>query len=422
MEPKLSVEQKAQTKIGLHHVSQVRKQNKPPPAAVLNHTQRMREQFDNLDTPEPSGYVPGPETLPDNLGWDDDIDGDWMLEESDVSDTDDPLTAPEEEDDEALPEDEDLPTIEDVVGSRRPAIGVELVIDGNGRLHAQVIHDSKGAVEALEAIRKLVENTFNSGKQKFDAAEWNELLGFGGASPRRRLFLLSRLVVDIKKRKSIAKGPGLSRYGKFVRLPDGAPFNIQLLLPDKRGRPRVRRTAKEEPGKQANSAPELSDADDSLPSGAPALSDAKDLGSYETGAPTLDKGTRSSPKPDKGFAAFEESGFDRLPDAIKLWIYRSVLDDEREVHLRDKKGKALEDADVFQEIVRRLETDGLLDDPPHPGKWAKTLRDFRRRLKNKGLEKLLCENGLEHLTFNSRERNSFFESQHTTEIPKEQEA
>jgi hypothetical protein len=146
--------------------------------------------------------------------------------------------------------------------------------------------------------------------------------------------LLARVEVDPDQKADIGKKSNLQRCGKFAAFPDGTPFNIQLLLPDKRGR---------------------------------------------------------------GKARSQENSFDRLPDAIKLITYCSVLRDERSGQFQDAKGKSLNDAKLIGEIVNRLEGKGVLDVKDLPAAIRTTiLRLFRVRLKR-------C--GLEHLALKKSDRN-----------------
>jgi hypothetical protein len=279
----------------------------------------MRRALDNLDVAKPEGIAPGPEVLHNDFGWDDDTDGDLML-------SDERVFMPASETDDASPDDRQLPTVEDIVGSRPQRVVLQMKIVG-GKVQALPAFKPRTAdeKEALGEMSTLIENAFNSAQAKFAGGDWNQLLGLQPASPARRLFLLARVEVDGKEKAAIAKNWSLQRYGKFAAFPDGTPFNIQLLLPDMRGR---------------------------------------------------------------GKGGSQENAFDGLPDAIKLITYCSVLRDERSELLRDANGKALSDADFIGEILNRLQREGVLDDLPPAKIRTKLLRAFRVRLKRNDLADL----------------------------------
>ena len=357
MKTKLDTETKAE----LYLDTQTTSDAPVPPHARL-HTQEVREGLDDLDRRDRLGYTAGPEQFNDDLGWDDidDADGDLMVDESDEPDSHDPQWIGDEEQDVAPPEDGRLPTLEDVIGSRNPAVLIRLDRLNANMVVGQIVRTSAEVTEALNWIRLVAQNAFNQGRQRFDDVEWEQLLGSQPASPQRRLALLARLHVDRAVQARIAQDHSLPRYDKFAVLPDGTAFSIQLLFRDRRGRPA--RT-----------------------------------------------GTESG-----------EHGFDQLPEAIKFDVYRSVLDDERAGRLRDEKGKALQDADVFREMVKRLQEDSLLEDPPHPGRWAGTLRNYRNRFRQGRLSKNLQQYDLGHLALNYRDRNRLYAELRPTTNSKEQ--
>ncbi len=297
-------------------------------------TQRMRHGLDSLDVAKPEGIAPGPELLCNDFGWDDDSDGDLMLSESVDPESDEPVFLPEPEADEALPDNRQLRTISDIIGSRPQRVVLQMEIVGD-KVQARPTFKPRTAdeKEALGEMSKLIENAFNDARAKFSDEDWKQLLGLQPVPPGRRLFLLARIAVDPNEKKALTKNLNSQRCGKFVAFPDGTPFNIQLLLPDMRGR---------------------------------------------------------------GKGGSQENSFDRLPDAIKLLIYCSVLRDERSGQFQDAKGKSLDDADFMHEIVKRLRQRGVLDDPPAPKEFEKLMRAFRARLKR---------NGLEHLALNRPQRN-----------------
>ena len=210
----------------------------------------------------PPDYGPSPGALPgrEDLGRDDESDGDQILDDAEDAGTE-ALALPPPDEGAHAGADVVGPgmTLRSLIGSRPPVVLLRLAEEGGQiRARACAAPPSADAREALEELRLFVESLFQNGRAQFTPEEWARLLGTAPAALFDRLLLLARLaisgsakvvVADYQKEQAAegAGGPagyqftpndrGLERYAnKFAALPDGTPFGIRLLLLDERGR------------------------------------------------------------------------------------------------------------------------------------------------------------------------------------------
>jgi hypothetical protein len=221
-------------------------------------TKVVRAGLADWELPPEHGPLPGPAPGHEDLGRDEEADGDQFLDDAEDTGTEALALAPDEDEAGA-----DLAgpgmTLRSLIGSRPPVVLLRLTEeDRQIRARACATPPSENAQEALEELRLFVERLFQSGRAHFTLEEWDRLLGAAPAALFDRLLLLSRLaisgsakvvVTDYQKEQAAegAGGPagyqftpndrGLERYvNKFAALPDGTPFGIRLLLLDERGR------------------------------------------------------------------------------------------------------------------------------------------------------------------------------------------
>jgi hypothetical protein len=140
-------------------------------------------------------------------------------------------------------------TLNDLLGSRPPVVLLRMDCEGGEvKVLPCATPSSDRAKEALELLRRFVEQRFKDGRRNFTDDEWAELIGDQEQEtrPGKRLTLLLRLAVKAGEKASLGEGKGatftpndigLERFAnKFAALPDGTPFSIRLLLLDERGK------------------------------------------------------------------------------------------------------------------------------------------------------------------------------------------
>jgi len=284
-------------------------------------TRDMRIGLDDLDALEPFDEGPGPELASQDLGGEDDADGDSMLVDMDDYDADG-VALLGESDAETPTESSAEVVLDELLGAQRPLVILRLQFAGE-EIHAQPTLEphTEEAAEALQTLCRFVEDVFHAGRSRLNEAQWDQLLGLRPATIGQRLLALAAL------RESPSESAAAnysSRLGKFAALPDGTPFNLCLLLRDGRG-----------------------------------------------------KRTRPTPG---GPPAFED-----LPRARQLQLVRQILRDEATGVIPKSQGKALSDAEVFQHVLVRLEGEGLHLAVPRQAEWKDKMSRFRESLKKDGL-------------------------------------
>lgn len=284
-------------------------------------TRDMRIGLDDLDVSEAFDEMPGPEPASQDLGAEDDADGDLMLVDGDDPDADDAVLSVESEEETpaAAPGDTRL---EELLGARRPVVVLRLQRVGDD-LQAQPTLEprTEAAEQALQALCRFVEGVFRTGRSRLSEDQWDQLLGARPATWGQRLLALAALRVSPSDSEV---GNYSSRVGKFAALPDGTPFHLGLLLRDGRGK-------------------------------------------------------KGSPRPD------DRITFEDLPRARQLQLVRQILRDEARGTIPKAQHKALSDADVFQQVLFRLEEDGLQLAVPPDAEWKDKMSRFRENLKKDGL-------------------------------------
>jgi hypothetical protein len=224
-------------------------------------TKVIRSGLFDLELPPDWGPPPGVRPDDQDLGWDDEADGDQVLDDAEAPGSEAVALGPHDpEPPEGVEARAAGMTLRTLLGSRSPAVLVRLVQDGADiRARVCAAPATVNAAEALEELRLFVENLFREGRGRLADAEWARLVGAEPAPLFERLLLLSRLavsgsaevVVEGYLREDASDRPGgpgrykftpndrgLERYAnKFAALPDGTPFGIRLLLLDGRGRP-----------------------------------------------------------------------------------------------------------------------------------------------------------------------------------------
>jgi hypothetical protein len=223
----------------------------------------MRIGLADLEVAWGPDVLPGPCPASSELGFDEEMDGDLLMEEEEEGES--LLLAPDESEDDGA----DGLSLAELLGSRPPVVLVRLVLDGE-RICARTEFEppTEEAAESLRELRAFLAHLFQRGREALDAAEWAKLVGSTPAPLAERLLLLSRLAVGgstavafhYAERHSddpVARWTeswveadtadpcrftphdrGHERYAnKFAALPDGTPFSIRLLLLDARGRP-----------------------------------------------------------------------------------------------------------------------------------------------------------------------------------------
>ena len=207
-------------------------------------TQQIRHGMDELEVPEDFEPLAGPIPSGSDLGPDDDIDGDLLLDDA----GDSALPFAEEEVNGTTRA--SRAALTDLIGTRRPVLLVRLRWSGTIVLAEGVtVPRSRSAADALEELRLFIESRFREGLADWTDSDRARLLGDEAAPLSERLLLLGRLAVNANASLSIAAegagaaplrftphDRGLQRYaGKFAALPDGLPFSLRWLLKDGRG-------------------------------------------------------------------------------------------------------------------------------------------------------------------------------------------
>jgi hypothetical protein len=135
-------------------------------------------------------------------------------------------------------------TLTRLLGSRPPVVLLHLS-ENDGRIAVRISTRPRSveAGEALKELAALLEHAFREGRSHFTDAQWQRLLGHEPAPVGERLLLLTRLAIPAAtaiRTPALSFTPdnrGLRHYhAKFAALPDGLPFSLRLLLPDRRGR------------------------------------------------------------------------------------------------------------------------------------------------------------------------------------------
>jgi hypothetical protein len=214
-------------------------------------TEARRVGMEELGTWQENAGLPGVALLGSDLGYDEEADGDQLLDDGDESATGEPSGETAFPDDEAEDEREGRRqlTLPDLLGSRSPVVLLRLVLE-NDRVVVRLCSRPtvRKTEQALELLRDFLACCFADARSHFSDGEWSELLGLTPAPLVRRLTLLLRVAVKGSTKVHLGEGTetaftphdiGLERFAsKFAALPDGTPFSLRLLLLDERGRER----------------------------------------------------------------------------------------------------------------------------------------------------------------------------------------
>ena len=227
-----------------YHMSQERQQGRVQGQSQLQ-AQLLRQQinsgFDDLDDSGEDPIPPGPQAGSEESGYDDEVDGDALAEDS--------SGVVEETTDVGLDMDDDgsgdPPALAEIVG-RRPRVLLHLTLSADGSVLASPCVDPAGepARQALAEMRADVCEIFNRARSRFSDTEWGMLMGTQEASVIQRFVLLARAASPAKGIFANVGGLGrhslhdrvLARYGKFAVLPDGTPFSLSLVVRGEQGR------------------------------------------------------------------------------------------------------------------------------------------------------------------------------------------
>jgi hypothetical protein len=210
-------------------------------------TEGRRTSIEELGTWKESRRLPGSAAGNADLGFDDQAEGDDQLDDESGSGEPGEVIVPDLDDADDEADDTRSLTLADLLGSRPPVVLFRVdAADERVTVRPTTLPVSRRVLQGLELLGRLVEVSFEEGRAKFKAEEWDQLLGRVHASPKRRLLLLLRLAIKPGDPIRFAEEQGggytptdltLERFAnKFAALPDGTPFSLRLLLLDERGR------------------------------------------------------------------------------------------------------------------------------------------------------------------------------------------
>ncbi len=143
-------------------------------------TMRRRAGVEELSTWQETAVRPGVSPRGGDLGYDEEADGDQLLDDGEESGSSEPTGddcfQPEESDDE--PQIRHRLTVADLLGSRPPVVLLRLSLE-NGAVAVRTCARpaSRDAGQALELLRDFVTRCFQDGRAHFTDAEWDQLLG-----------------------------------------------------------------------------------------------------------------------------------------------------------------------------------------------------------------------------------------------------